>query len=192
MNAGLLRASALRCGEHRQRRLPGKNDLLIRIPQTSILRRCDFPRAPFPTRHTFVQPVCLLGWLKTSTPKWSNKINLFIFAITTVWLFHQDLIAVGWGKTDNAATISPVMNFQNSLPSIDFLPIFLSFKTLGQLPIFLLCRSWTSWTWTLSATRNVARAMAISSARQTYAPRSNKKHRHIKNVCNVYKQPPST
>ena len=82
MNAGLLRASALRCGEHRQRRLPGKNDLLIRIPKTSILRRCGFPRAPFPTRRTFVLPVCLLGWLKTSTPKWSTyKINLFLFAI---------------------------------------------------------------------------------------------------------------
>ena len=69
MNAGLLRASALRCGEHRQRRLPGKKDLLIRIPPTWFLQRCDFPRAPFPTLRTFVQHVCPLGWLKTSTPK---------------------------------------------------------------------------------------------------------------------------
>ena len=90
MNAGLLRASALRCGEHRQRRLPGKNDLLIRILKTSILRRCGFPRAPFPTRRTFVLPVCLLGWLKTSTPRWSSyKINLLIIAIICLSLWSS-------------------------------------------------------------------------------------------------------
>ena len=59
-----------------------KNNLLIRIPKTSILRRCDFPRALFPTHRTFVQPVCLLGWLKTSTPRSSSyKLNLLIIVI---------------------------------------------------------------------------------------------------------------
>ena len=58
MNAGLLRASALRCGEHRQRRLPGKKQSPHKNSANLDLAKVRLPKGSVSyTPH--IRPACL-------------------------------------------------------------------------------------------------------------------------------------